>query len=48
MQRHLVILNVGKKASMHPNEEDFSRAKEFVKAMQRKIALREKYLNMKK
>ena len=36
------------KASMHPNEEDFSRAKEFVKAMQRKIALREKYLNMKK
>ena len=30
------------KASMHPNEEDFSRTKEFVKAMQRKIALREK------
>lgn len=36
------------KASIHPNEEDFSRAKEFVKSMQRKIALREKYLNMKK
>lgn len=35
-------------ASMHPNEEDFSRAKDFVKAMKRKIALREKYLNMKK
>lgn len=36
------------KASIHPNEEDISRAKDFVKSMQRKIALREKYLNMKK
>lgn len=36
------------KASMHPNEEDFSRARAFVEAMKRKISLRGKYLNMKK
>lgn len=35
-------------AAMHPNQEDFLRVKEFVKAMKHKLALREKYLTKNK